>query len=231
MNPYYSEDGITIWHGDCRAILPMLPEADLVLTDPPYGVELDYASFEDSPEAIFSIVRDILPVLRASVRRVVLTPGVKNMFLYPKPDHVGSFFYPAGCGLNSWGFTCWQPIFFYGKDPYGGKGSLPDSFVSSEAAEKNGHPCPKPIGQWKWLLKRASLDGDCVLDPFMGSGTTLRAAKDLGRSAIGIEIEERYCELAANRLRQSVMDFGPAELAAPSTETAGDTREAKYKPR
>ncbi len=210
--PYYEEAGITIYHGDCREILPTLPNVDLVLTDPPYGVGLAYASFEDSTEAIRLIVADILPVLCSCAKRVALTPGVKNMFLYPQPNHVGSFSYPAGAGLNSWCFTCWQPIFFYGKDPYGGKGSMPDSFVSGEAAEKNGHPCPKPIGQWKWLLKRASLDGECVLDPFMGSGTTLVAAKDLGRQAIGIEIEERYCEIAAKRLAQSVFDFGEATI-------------------
>jgi site-specific DNA-methyltransferase (adenine-specific) len=80
--------------------------------------------------------------------------------------------------------------------------------TSGEAAEKNGHPCPKPIGQWKWLVNRATVVGDSILDPFMGSGTTLRAAKDLGRKAIGIEIEERYCEIAANRLRQEVLLFG-----------------------
>ena len=77
----------------------------------------------------------------------------------------------------------------------------------NETAEQNGHPCPKPFKAWLWLVQKMCSPKGTVLDPFMGSGTTLRAAKDLGRSAIGIEIEESYCEIAANRLRQQVMDF------------------------
>jgi site-specific DNA-methyltransferase (adenine-specific) len=76
---------------------------------------------------------------------------------------------------------------------------------SSETADKTDHPCPKPYGWMAWAICLASEDGETVLDPFMGSGTTLRAAKDLGRKAIGIEIEERYCEIAAKRMRQEVL--------------------------
>ena len=72
----------------------------------------------------------------------------------------------------------------------------------------SGHPCPKPLKAWTWLLTKGSVESsDTILDPFMGSGTTLRAAKDLGRKAIGIEIEERYCEVAAKRMSQSVMEM------------------------
>jgi site-specific DNA-methyltransferase (adenine-specific) len=215
MRPYYQDDFATLYHGDCREVLPQLQPVDLVLTDPPYGVRLGekpnvwnkgpYESTDDSPEYVIPLVIEALGLCRQKARRVVMTPGVKNMFAYPKPDHCGSFYYPSGAGCNVWGFTCWQPIFYYGKDPYGGKGSRPDSFMSTEAAEKNGHPCPKPIGQWKKLLERVSLKGETVLDPFAGSGTTLRAAKDLGIKSIGIEIEEKYCEIAAKRLSQEVL--------------------------
>ncbi|KKK85110.1 hypothetical protein LCGC14_2776570, partial [marine sediment metagenome] len=68
-----------------------------------------------------------------------------------------------------------------------------------------GHPCSRALGHFRWLVSWWSLPGETILDPFMGSGTTLRAAKDLGRKAIGIEIEERYCEIAAKRCSQSVM--------------------------
>lgn len=217
MKPYYSENGITIYHGDCREILPHLEPVDLVLTDPPYGVDLGskanngreriaYTRLADNDETITEVVK-LLSMLIVRTKRMVLTPGVKNMLRYPTPTHIGSFYYPAASGCNPWGFSCWQPIYFYGKDPYGGKGSRPDSYSSTEAAEQNGHPCPKPIGQWSWLMARTSLEGETILDPFMGSGTTLRAAKDLGRKAIGIEIEEKYCEIAVNRLRQEVLNL------------------------
>lgn len=206
MKPYYQESGITIYHGDCREILPSLPKVDLVLTDPQYGVNERYESGKDDEESVMIAV-DVIDLCRALADRIVLTPGVKHLFRYPAPTWTGSFFYPAGTGLCPWGFVCWQPILFYGRDPYGGKGSRPDSRLSTETAENNGHPCPKPIEQWLWLTNRVSLPDETILDPFMGSGTTLRAAKDLGRKAIGIEIEERYCEIAANRLRQEVLNF------------------------
>jgi DNA modification methylase len=98
-----------------------------------------------------------------------------------------------------------------GNDPYlaNGLGRRPDIFIHTETTENWDHPCAKPIGFWKKLLLRGSVrESDIVLDPFMGSGTTLRAAKDLGRRAIGIEIEEKYCEIAAKRLSQKVLDFG-----------------------
>ena len=74
------------------------------------------------------------------------------------------------------------------------------------------HPTQKPVGLMRWCMTLPWTDADqTILDPFMGSGTTLRAAKDLGRRAIGIEIEERYCEIAARRLEQAVLPFAPAE--------------------
>lgn len=224
MKPYYHEErsGITIYHGDCREILPGLA-FDVVVTDPPYGVNfagkstkhtaasgVGYSLFDDSQEYLLSVVVPFFDALLAQGRRVVLTPGLKNAWAYPRPTAMGTIFYPSGSGNGRWGFTCSQPIFYYGNDPRlaRGLGSTPDSFWSTEAAEVNGHPCPKPIGTMKWLVTKASLPGETVLDPFMGSGTTLRAAKDLGRKAIGIEIEEKYAEIAAKRLSQEVLDFG-----------------------
>ena len=227
VKPYYNEEGITIYNADCRDVLPQLEPVDLVLTDPPYGVMLGerpsalnksgYGSFQDSPEVVIPLVLKMLELAAKITNRIVMTPGVKNMFAYPKPDHCGSIYYPSGAGCNSWGFSCWQPIFYYGKDPYGGKGSRPDSFSSVEAAQKNGHPCPKPIGQWKKLLERVSLKGETVLDPFMGSGTTLVAAKALGLKAIGVEISKDYCDIAIERLRQRSLF---ASLPAPELEIA-----------
>jgi site-specific DNA-methyltransferase (adenine-specific) len=98
-------------------------------------------------------------------------------------------------------------VLFYGTAPDLNLGAKPNTLQSSDTAERNGHPCPKPLSWMKWLVVLASSDKEVICDPFMGSGTTLRAAKDLGCSAIGIEIEERYCEMAAKRLQQEVIEF------------------------
>jgi DNA modification methylase len=216
--PCVCADGQTILHGDCRELMPQLPSVDLVLTDPPYGVDLGgrtnnnrkrkgYTQVDDSGDYIDGVVVPMVMMLRFNYKRVILTPGVRAMFRYPRPDHVGSFYYPAAAGCNAWGFSCWQPIFYYGPDPYGGTGSKPDSMQSTESAEGFGHPCPKPIRQWTWLTGRVSRESEVILDPFVGSGTTLVAAKSINRRAIGIELEERYCEIAASRLRQEVLAF------------------------
>lgn len=207
----------TVLQGDCLEVMKTFPDKsfDLVLTDPPYGVNLGYNAknqkslptnrkydiYEDTQENLEKLVAAFMPEALRIGKRVALTPGVKNMWLYPKPDHVGSFFYPAASGCNRWGFSCWQPIFYYGVDPYLGR-SRPDSTRSVEQTVQNGHPCPKPIEQMRWLVNRTSLEGDTILDPFMGSGTTLVAAKYLNRNATGIDISEKYCEIARNRLSQ-----------------------------
>ena len=205
MKPYYEEPGIQIFHGDCRDILPHLPKVDLVLTDPPYGIGIEYGSICDTPEQI-ELYAQIILECRGLATVVSLTPGVTNMAYYERPTWVLCWFNRAGAGMNAWGFSCWQPILVYGKDPYlgAGLGARPDYIEWCEVSEKNGHPCPKPLGFVKQWMARVSLSGS-IIDPFMGSGTTLRAAKDLGRQCIGIEIEEKYCELAVKRLNQEVL--------------------------
>lgn len=206
--PYYQEDGITIYHGDCRDILPELEPVDLVLTDPPYGNGTKYQDYHDSEEDLINLIKDIIPVLLRKEERTLLTPGISNIHKYPKPQWILGWFTPAGVGSGPWGFCTWQPILAYGKDPYlqNGLGRRADSFLKTESSEKYGHPCSKPIDLWQLVLNRGSaLSDDTVLDPFMGSGTTLIAAKNLGRKAIGIEIEEKYCEIAVKRLAQGVL--------------------------
>ena len=145
--------------------------------------------------------------MRATARVVLLTTGVTCLFQYPRPDWVLCWFMPNAAGVGPWGFCTWQPILAYGRDPFSGHGSRPDGIERLVAvSEQNGHPCPKPLNIMRWLVQRGTVSaGQLVADPFMGNGTTLRAAKDLGRKAIGIEIEERYCEIAAKRMAQMVM--------------------------
>lgn len=216
MKPYYDDGIVTIYHGDCMEWMP--GPVDLVLTDPPYGVDgghggqlrdyrkADYCGdWADTPEYIASVVVPVINKCLGLAKTTVVTPGTRCLCLYPQPEEVGAFFSPAASRIGRFGFQSVHPIFFYGWYKNRGKGAIETGRVLTETAEENGHPCPKPIGAWKWLLNRSCEEGALVLDPFMGSGTTLRAAKDLGRRAIGIEIEEKYCEIAAKRCSQEVM--------------------------
>lgn len=210
MKPYYQDDYATIYHGDCREILPQV-SVDVLVTDPPYGVEFGgkctkhttrrdegYTNGDDAgagPE----IIRMALPL----VKRAAVFPGIRNLFDYPRPADIGGVFCPAGAGIGPWGFTLLHPVLFYGKRP--DTALYPMGLQSFDTSDDVGHPCPKPMRWLRWLVALVSRDGETVLDPFMGSGTTLRAAKDLGRKSIGIEIEERYCEIAAKRLAQEIL--------------------------
>lgn len=219
--PYYADEWVTIYHGDCREVMASLGDhtADLVLTDPPYGIGLDYGeSFDDTPEYLREVIADALPQMWRVAPATLLTCGPLNIHLYPEPRWVMAWFIPGGASSSTWGFSTWQPVLAYGDDPYLrlGLGRRADSIIRSNqgarvAVERElyDHPCPKPLPAWKQLMVRGSArEGDLVLDPFMGSGTTLMAAKDLGRRAIGIDVEERFCEAAATRLSQGVLDFG-----------------------
>ena len=206
LKPYYQDNHCTIYHGDCREILPTLDPVDIVLTDPPYGVGIDYGAFKDTPDNVRALVSEIIPQCISLSKRTVLTCATRQIHFYPPPTWILAWINRAGSYSNPWGFTCWQPILVYGKCPFLAecKGGRADIIDHSETAERNSHPCPKPERFWRKLLGRCSFSG-VVLDPFMGSGTTLRAAKDLQRKAIGIEIEEKYCEIAVKRLRQEVL--------------------------
>lgn len=229
MKPYYEHAGISIYHGDCREIL-LHVTADVVVTDPPYGVgltkktsdfrdsphfdngERDRATvvYDDDPQRIREMLSEAIPLAISRADRACIFPGSAMLWAYPEPDALGAVFCPSGAGRNSWGFTVSYPILFYGKDPYleDGKGSRPNGFRTEQPNREHfDHPCPKPIEWMRWAITRSSRPNETILDPFLGSGTTLRAAKDLGRRAIGIEIEERYCEIAAKRLGQEVLPF------------------------
>jgi hypothetical protein len=217
MQPYYDDGIVTIYHGDCRDLLPQLT-GDIVLTDLPYGIGLDYGpSFDDSPSYVELLVAEALPLMRACAPVVALTCGVPNLWRYPPATWVLSWTQDnSGTGSGPWGFNVWQPVLVYGPDPYlaRGLGRRPDVIRSAASGgdlhglRKGAHPCPKPLGSWRAVMLRVSpSEDDVIIDPMMGSGTSLVAAKYSGRRAIGIEIEERYCELAARRLCQEVLAF------------------------
>lgn len=207
MTPYYSHAGITIYHGDCREILPSLPKVDLVIiADPPYGVGRDYGpkTVDDVPAFVAAAL-----LLGSQLIPVAMFAPVSRIYDVPvRPQW-------TGCWKKKWGgsalrsypiYPHWEPILFYNisGDYAGNKGHRSDVFEFAPVRPtENGHPTPKPLDLMCELVR--FMPAGTVCDPFMGSGTTLVAAKQLGRKAIGIEIEERYCEIAAKRLAQEVM--------------------------
>lgn len=208
----------TLYLGDCREILPTLPKVDAVITDPPYGVNYSgsatrhsspdgfgYESFEDTPENVRQNIVPRFVEALSIAKRGAVTPGINCSRFYPKPQAEGVIWYPSGANTGPWGFITHQPIFYYGKCPFlaNSQGRRPTGFQSTEPAEKNGHPCPKPINQMAWIVNRASRTGELVLDPFMGSGTTGVACANLGREFIGIEIEPKYFDIACRRIEDA----------------------------
>jgi site-specific DNA-methyltransferase (adenine-specific) len=214
----------TLYLGNCLTVLPTLTLMDALITDPPYGVQFSgklakqrdgsvtkgadgYSGFDDTPEYIEQVVIPAINLCMDKAMRGAVTPGTRNMWLYPRPADVGTFYSAAGTGLTSWGFCCSQPILYYGKCPYLAKsmGARANSMGQSypNDANESGHPCAKPLPQMVWLVNRVSMVGETVIDPFMGSGTTGIAAVQLGRGFIGIELDPKYFDIACQRIENA----------------------------
>jgi len=235
MKPYWhnEEYGLAIYHGDCLEVMPQLgQEFDCFLTDPFYGVDggrggqarergkarYQGNDWQDTPEAVERVAVPVIDRCIAVCLRGAVTPGIACIGLYPQPADMGCFWTPAGIGVGPWGFTTFQPILYYGKDYRAGIGAWPTGRQVTERSGPSEHPCPKPIGPWSWLVEKVSQKGELVIDPFLGSGTTLVACYRLGRRGVGIEISEEYCELAKRRLEKELSQgrlFEPAEVANP----------------
>ena len=210
MEPYYQDDAVTIYHGDCREVLPTLGKVDLVLTDPPYG--MGFRSNYRYERHDHVVGDDAMPVdiISAAVRL-----ATRAAYVFCRWDNLGEMPPPRSVLAwvkNNWSMgdlqhehgRQWEAVCFYPKDAHEFIRRIPDVIYADRTG--NGlHPTEKPVSVMVALI--AANVGATILDPFMGSGTTLRAAKDLGRKAIGIEIEERYCEIAARRCAQEVIDL------------------------
>ncbi len=206
----------TLYLADCMDVLPTLENVDAVVTDPPYGIEggkggdsRDFSKgvysgqFEDSPAYIKDICCPAIHICLDLADAVAVTPGIRCLGLYPTPRDMGCFWTPAACTHGPWGMTTFQPILYYGKDWRAGKGAMPSGRKMTEPAEKNGHPCPKPIAAWTWLVDKVVMPTGVALDPFMGSGTTGVACMKLGRKFIGIEIDPAYFAIAHKRIAKA----------------------------
>jgi site-specific DNA-methyltransferase (adenine-specific) len=203
----------TLYLCDALELLRNTESVDAVITDPPYGIDggkggdaKDFAkggyaaSWPDTPEYIEAVCVPIITRCIQIADAVSVTPGIRCIHLYPKARDMGCFWTPAAATHGPWGMTTFQPILYYGKDHRAGKGALPSGRAVTEAAEKNGHPCPKPLKAWTWLVDKTAKPDGVVLDPFMGSGTTGVACVNTGRRFIGIEIEPKFFEIACERI-------------------------------
>ncbi len=216
--PYYDHAGITIYHGDCREILPSLVEAQTIVTDPVWPCATAQLAGGENPQALLS------EALRASPpsARLAIQMGVDSdpRFLSAVPDRWPFF---RLCWLdvafpNPKGRLLAGPVpaYLFGEPPAPSPGRrlIPGMYLDTSSNGKSagrGHPCPRKLGHVRWIVEKWSDPEDTILDPFVGSGTTLRAAKDLGRKAIGIEIEEKYCEIAAKRMGQEIFPYAALE--------------------
>lgn len=233
--PYYQDEWVTIYNADCRDVLPTLDTVDLVLTDPPFSavthanaksnrgrghgnkaIDFDAIDFDaidfDAISKIISQCGQICDGWFVSfldwrhiykLEENTPTPWEFMRFgVWVKTNPMPQI--SSDRPANGWDGIVYMRH-AERRPPWNG-GSVAGNYVS--AVVSNGlHPTQKPPPFVKKLILWFSDSGNTVLDPFMGSGTTLRAAKDLNRKAIGIEIEERYCEIAANRMSQLVMEL------------------------
>ena len=209
MTPYYEHAGITIYHGDCREVLPGLG-ADALITDPVWPNASVPLAGADNPE---QLLEEALAVV-GDVPRVVIHLGCDTdprclsvvperwPFLrvcwlrFSRPNYKGRLLNGSEVAYV---FGVWPP-------PAPGAMLLSGEVTNTDNRPRaKGHPCPRRITHVAWLVRL--FGGNLVIDPFCGSGTTLEAAQLMGIKAIGIEIEERYCEIAAKRLAQEVFDF------------------------
>ena len=204
--------------GDCLEVMKGMPDqcVDLVLTDPPYGINGgrgggskargrgNYSGiFQDTREYIRDMVIGALKDCFRISRATIITPGSKNLDLYPQYDSFGCFYQPAAMGFQRWGMMDAQPILFYGEYYLQGIKPMPCSFILTEKPSCTEHPCSKPINAWIKLLERSCPKESIIFDPFLGSGTTAVAAIQTGRRFIGIEIDPGYCEIARRRIAQA----------------------------
>ena len=250
MKPYYQDEWVTIYLGDCREILPQLRDIDLVVTGPPYNVDAPYGKYKDKlpePEylsfldSFISLSKNTLNpdgrfccvVPGGTDRDPYIAIGYEVLNLCKRYFHLrGTIIWYKGLmhGKTSWGSWCSPSdpnlrdmseliVVAHNEEPAkrvkGETDLSPQQFMIysndiwfiSPVNKRDGHPASFPLELPTRLIQFYTYKHETALDPFMGVGTTPFASKKLNRKCIGIEIEEKYCEIAANRCRQSVMEL------------------------
>lgn len=212
MTLYYQDDHVTLYHGDCLTEHREWLNADVLVTDPPYGMA--YESGWVKGRASQAIAGDLTveardralaawgerPAIAFGKWNVERPKNVRARLIWSKGDDPG-----MGDLAFPWGNSD-EEIYVFGKGFAGKRG--PNVLVHNKppVANRDAHPTPKPVPLMERLIEKCP--PGVIADPFAGSGATLLAARNLGRKAIGVELEERYCEIIAKRLDQGVLDIG-----------------------
>jgi len=217
--PYYQDELVTLYHGDSLEVLPAIVGITAIVSDPPYGINYrSTSSRSNSAKAsnwkpIIGDGKPFSPEHMLGYPRVVLFGG--NHFADKLPASPGWLIWDKLNGLTSkrpLGFNeqadcelVWtnidRPARLFS---HRWMGMLKDS----ERDEARLHPTQKPVALMRWVITHTTSADDLICDPYAGSGSTLVAAKDLGRKVVGIEMDEQYCEIIAKRCAQGVLDFG-----------------------
>lgn len=213
MRPYFERDGVTIYHGDCRELLPGLV-ADVLVTDPVWPNAHPDLIGRSDPFALFLEMLAVAP----ATERLVVWLGCQSDPRFLRAIDADRWPFLRSCylsravpGYNGRCLVTGDVLYVFGTWPESrdGRRVIPgECRVTSNPEKRQPHPCARNRRHADWVVEWWSDVGDTLLDPFAGTGTTLVAAKDAHRKAIGIEIEERYCEIAARRLDQGVLELG-----------------------
>lgn len=219
MSLYYQDDSVSLYHGSCMEHREWLT-ADVLVTDPPYGIDWAIGHERNGRQPSVAIAGDLDLVARDSALEAwgtkraavvfgsALKPapiGTKQVLVWEKTMDSGVLGTVAGFRRN------WEAIYLrgeLGKQPATKSSVITSRQSTTRNAIDAGHPHSKPLSVMEILI--SSTPPGTVADPFSGSGSTLVAARNLGRKAIGVELEEKYCEIIAKRLAQDVFDFGSA---------------------
>ncbi len=213
--PYYDQDGITIYCGDCIDLIRRIGAVDAVVTDPPFNAGKDIANDDLTPKEFRAFCcKFALAVYESGTPNALVEVGKNDVIMRQEFErwidykYAVSLNYTNSMRNGAIGYANWGLVYWFangGKCHNRYKDRLDSALHSTKDAFE--HPSPKEVNHYAKLVAMFSPEGGTVLDPFMGSGTTLIAAKQEGRKAIGIELEEKYCEIAAKRLASFSMLF------------------------